>query len=106
MQHNLAFLSLVCLLFPRLRNVTVNVLIKLPLSYLYHVAYYFAKVYLIWFKIYPMKFGVRDVLSNFYYSFVLETFKRFGGRKDEAYYVRKGFFKRPVTEMLAGPWQS
>lgn len=106
MQHNLAFLSLLCLLFPRLRNLTVNVLIKLRLSYVYHVLYYFAKVYLIWFKIYPMKFSLRDAASNFYYSFVLETFKRFGGRKDEDYYVRKSFFKRPVTEMLAGPWQS
>jgi anaerobic magnesium-protoporphyrin IX monomethyl ester cyclase len=106
MQHNLAFLSLLCLMFPRLRNLTVNVLIKLPLSYVYHLLYYFAKVYLIWFKIYPMKFGPRDVLVNFYHSFVLETFKRFGGRKSEDYYTRKGFFKRPATEMLAGPWQS
>jgi radical SAM superfamily enzyme YgiQ (UPF0313 family) len=75
MQVNLSLLATVCLLFPSLRNITVNFLIKLPLTKLYFVFYYFTKAYLIKTKIYPMKFSLLDSLRTFYESFVLEKFK-------------------------------
>lgn len=75
MQVNLSLLATVCLLFPWMRNITVNHLIKLPLTKLYFVMYYFTKAYLIKTKIYPMKFSILDSLRTFYDSFVLERFK-------------------------------
>jgi radical SAM superfamily enzyme YgiQ (UPF0313 family) len=75
MQVNLSLLATVCLLFPSMRNITVNLLIKLPLTKLYFVMYYFTKAYLIKTKIYPMKFSIFDSLRTFYESFVLERFK-------------------------------
>ena len=75
MQVNLSLLATVCLLFPWMRNVTVKHLIKLPLTKLYFVMYYFTKAYLIKTKIYPMKFSILDSLRTFYESFVLERFK-------------------------------
>jgi anaerobic magnesium-protoporphyrin IX monomethyl ester cyclase len=75
MQVNLSLLATVCLLFPSMRNITVKLLIKLPLTKLYFVMYYFTKAYLIKTKIYPMKFSILDSLRTFYESFVLERFK-------------------------------
>ena len=75
MQVNLSLLATVCLLFPSLRNITVKLLIKLPLTKLYFVMYYFTKAYLIKTKIYPMQFSILDTLRTFYESFILERFK-------------------------------
>ena len=75
MQVNLSLLATVCLLLPWMRNITVRFLIKLPLTKLYFVMYYFTKAYLIKTKIYPMKFSLLDTLRTFYDSFVLEKFK-------------------------------
>ncbi|MBE9531847.1 MAG: B12-binding domain-containing radical SAM protein [Proteobacteria bacterium] len=75
MQVNLSLLATVCLLFPSLRNITVKLLIKLPLTKLYFIMYYFTKAYLIKTKIYPMKFSITDTLRTFYDSFILEKFK-------------------------------
>jgi radical SAM superfamily enzyme YgiQ (UPF0313 family) len=74
-QRNLSLLSTLCLLFPSLRNITVNRLINLPFSGLYFVLYFFTKAYLIKKKIYPMKFSFINTLREAYESFVLEKFK-------------------------------
>ena len=74
-QRNLSLLSTLCLLYPSLRNVTVNHLINLPLSGLYFVLYFFTKAYLIKRRIYPMKFSFINTLREAYESFVLEKFK-------------------------------
>ncbi len=74
-QRNLSLLSTLCLLYPSLRNLTVNHLINLPLSSLYFVLYFFTKAYLIKRKIYPMKFSFINTLREAYESFVLEKFK-------------------------------
>lgn len=76
MQMNLSLLGLPCLMFPWLRDITVNWLIKLPFTSLYFVPFYLAKSYLIKTKIYPMKFPLRDFISNVWYSLSLEWFKR------------------------------
>lgn len=75
MQMNLSFLGLVCLMFPWMRDITVNWLIKLPLTRLYFVLFYLTKSYLIKTKIYPMKFPLKDFISNVWYSLSLEWFK-------------------------------
>ncbi|HHL38958.1 MAG TPA: B12-binding domain-containing radical SAM protein [Deltaproteobacteria bacterium] len=75
MQKNLSLLATVCLLFPRLRNVTVNRLIGLPLTRLYFYIYYVVKAYLVKTRIYPMRFSPLQALRSLYESFRLERFK-------------------------------
>ncbi len=75
LQRNLSLLSTLCLFMPRLRNLVVNRLIKLPLTGPYFIIYFFTKAYLVKTKIYPMKFSLMDTLRGVYESFVLERFK-------------------------------
>jgi radical SAM superfamily enzyme YgiQ (UPF0313 family) len=77
MQRNLSLLATVCLFWPRLRNITVRRLIKLPLTGLYFVIYYVVKAYLVKTKIYPMKFSLKNFITGIYESFVLERFKHY-----------------------------
>ena len=76
MQKNLAMLSTVCLLFPWMRNFTVNYLIKWPLTRLYHLMFFFVKGYLIIFKIYPLNLSLKTLLVNVFRSYFIETKKR------------------------------
>lgn len=77
MQNNLSMLATVVLFFPWLRDITVNYLIKWPLTNLYFIPYYFIKAYLNKTKIYPVKLSITDLFKNFWYSVKLETFKHF-----------------------------
>lgn len=77
MQNNLSLLATVVLVFPSLRNVTVNYLIKLPLTRVYFIFYYFTKAYLNKKKIYPIKISFVDLIRNFWYSFRLESSKHY-----------------------------
>ena len=74
-QINLTLLGPLCLMFPWMRDITINRLIKLPLTSLYFLFYYLAKVYLIKTKIYPMRFSPGDFIRNAWYSLSLEWFK-------------------------------
>lgn len=76
MQKNLAMLSTVCLLFPWLRNLTVNFLIKLPLTRLYHLMFFLAKGYLVIFKIYPVRLSAKNFFVNIFRSYINESKKR------------------------------
>lgn len=78
MQNNISLLGTVVLVFPWLRNVTVNYLIKWPLTNLYFIFYYFVKVYLNKCKIYPIRLSFSNVIKNFSYSIKLEYFKHSG----------------------------
>ncbi|TAN62276.1 B12-binding domain-containing radical SAM protein [bacterium] len=75
LQRNLSLLSTLCLWKPSLRNLVVNRLIKLPLTGLYFIVYFFIKAYLVKYRIYPMKFTLINTVRGIYESFVLEKFK-------------------------------
>ena len=75
MQYNLSFLGTVVVAFPWSRNLVVNHLIKLPLSKIYFILYYFTKAYLNKRKIYPVKISLLNLAKNFFYSIKLEYFK-------------------------------
>lgn len=80
MQNNLALLGTVCVRFPWLRNITVNYLIKLPLTKLYFIPYYLVMGYLNIFKVYPMKFTLANLVRNILRSVKLEWKKRSPGK--------------------------
>lgn len=75
---NLSLLSTVCLLRPGLRDVIVNRLIKLPLTWLYFLAYYSVKAYVVKSKIYPVKLSLANAIRSMTESFKLERVKHFG----------------------------
>jgi hypothetical protein len=75
MQRNLSLLATVCLWRPSLRNLVVNRLIKLPLTWLYFIGYFLVKAYTIKTRIYPMRFSMLNTIRGIYDSFVLERFK-------------------------------
>lgn len=75
MQANLALLGTICLFFPWLRNLIVNVLIKLPLQQLYYPFYFLIKGYLNIFEIYPMNLGFWNLLTNIFRSYFIDKRK-------------------------------
>lgn len=77
-QVNLSLLATVCLLIPRLRDVTIKHLIKLPLTKLYFLIYFLVKATIVKKKIYPMRFSPINFIRGVYESFVLEYFKHSG----------------------------
>jgi radical SAM superfamily enzyme YgiQ (UPF0313 family) len=97
MQINLSLLGLICLVFPWMRDVTVNWLIKLPFTRLYFLLYYLTKSYLIKTKIYPMKFSSVDFVKNVWYSLSLEWFKH-----SKEKFVQKELSPGPVPNALIG----
>ncbi|MBX4189867.1 B12-binding domain-containing radical SAM protein [Candidatus Parcubacteria bacterium] len=99
MQNNLALLSTVCVAFPSLRNLTVKILIKLPLAKLYFLLYYLTKGYLNVFKVYPMKFTFWNLLRNMARSFRLEWKKRAPGQR---LYKKPNISSSPTNQMLGG----
>ncbi|MDO8125662.1 MAG: radical SAM protein [Candidatus Brocadiales bacterium] len=100
MQMNLSFLGLLCVMFPRLRNITINWLIRLPLTKLYFLIFYFAKAYLIKTRIYPMKFSLTDFVGNVWYSLSLEWFKRSKEKFHEEENISSGI---QVDSVVSGP---
>ncbi len=99
MQNNLALLGTVCSAFPFLRNLTVNHLIKWPLSRVYFILYYLTKGYLNIFKVYPMKFTYMNLVRNIVRSIRFEWKKRSPGK---TLYKKPSIKNSPTTQMLGG----
>lgn len=102
-QKNLSLLGPICVMFPRarwLRNLTVNVLIKLPLTKLYFFPWYLAKGYLNIFRVYPLRLSLWNLLLNVPYSIRREWRKR---SPDRLMYRKKAQLDRPTVQTLGGP---
>ncbi len=75
MQVNLSELGLLAVWFPRLRNLIVNRLIRLPHNRLYFLAYFLAKAWLVNRKIYPFRTSLVSAWRLLRKSLRLESFK-------------------------------
>ncbi|MEW6489709.1 MAG: radical SAM protein [Thermodesulfobacteriota bacterium] len=75
MQVNLSELGLLAVWFPRLRNLIVNRLIRLPHNRLYFLAYFAAKAWLVSRKIYPFHASLSSAWRLLRKSLRLESFK-------------------------------
>ena len=82
-QINLSELGLIAVWFPKLRNLIVNRLIKLPHNSLFFLAYYFAKAYLVNRKIYPFRLRFSSAFKLLKKSLSLERFKHMVGEPVE-----------------------
>jgi len=103
MQKNLSLLGPICVMFPRarwLRNLTVNVLMKLPLTKLYFLPWYLAKGYLNVFRLYPLKLSLPSLVRNVVYSIKREWGKR---SPNKLLYHKRTHLDRPTTQTLGGP---
>jgi len=103
MQKNLSLLGPICVMFPRarwLRNLTVDVLIKLPLTKLYFFPWYLAKGYLNIFRVYPLRLSLPSLLRNIWYSVQREWRKR---SPDKLMYRKQIRLDRPTVQTLGGP---
>jgi hypothetical protein len=103
MQKNLSLLGPICVMFPRarwLRNLTVNALIRLPLTKLYFFPWYLAKAYLNIFRVYPLRLSLRALAENLAYSIRREWRKRSPNR---LLYRKAVRLDRPTGQTLGGP---
>jgi len=103
MQKNLSLLGPISVMFPNahwLRNLTVNALIKLPLTRLYFFPWYLAKGYLMVFRLYPLKLSLWNLLMNVLYSIKREWAKR---SPNKLLYHKQLRLDRPTTQTLGGP---
>jgi anaerobic magnesium-protoporphyrin IX monomethyl ester cyclase len=102
-QKNLSLLGPICVMFPNarwLRNLTVDVLMKLPLTKFYFFPWYLAKGYLNVFRVYPMKLSLPSMIRNVWYSIQREWRKR---SPDKLMYRKKLRLDRPDVQTLGGP---
>ena len=102
-QKNLSLLGPICVMFPNarwLRNLTVKVLITLPLTKLYFFPWYLAKGYLNVFRVYPMRLSLWSLARNVAYSITREWRKRSPNR---LMYRKKTRLDRPILRTLGGP---
>ncbi len=102
-QKNLSLLGPICVMFPRarwLRNLTVNVLMHLPLTKLYFFPWYVAKGYLNVFRVYPLELSLPSLLRNVWYSVKREWRKR---SPDKLIYRKTVRLDRPMGQTLGGP---
>jgi len=102
-QKNLSLLGPICVMFPRarwLRNLTVNVLMHLPLTKLYFFPWYMAKGYLNVFRVYPLELSLPSLLRNVWYSVKREWRKR---SPDKLIYRKTVRLDRPMGQTLGGP---
>ncbi|MEK7444425.1 MAG: radical SAM protein [candidate division NC10 bacterium] len=103
MQKNLSLLGPLCVMFPSarwLRNLTVNVLMKLPLTKLYFFPWYLAKGYLNIFRVYPLKLSLWSLARNLAYSIQREWRKR---SPHKLMYRKTRRLDRPTGQTLGGP---
>lgn len=103
MQKNLSLLGPVCVMFPRatwLRDLTVKVLMKLPLTKLYFFPWYLAKGYINVVRLYPLKLSLPSLVRNVLYSIKREWRKR---SPNQALYRTSMRLDRPTTQTLGGP---
>lgn len=90
-------------MFPRarwLRDLTVQVLVKLPLTKLYFFPWYLAKGYLNVFRFYPLKLSLPSLVRNVLYSVTREWRKR---SPNKFLYQKPLRLDRPTTQTLGGP---
>lgn len=102
-QKNLSLLGPVCVMFPRarwLRNLTVRLLIRLPLTRLYFFPWYLAKGYLNIFRVYPLTLSLPSLVRNVWYSVRREWRKR---SPDRLMYRKQVRLDRPTVQTLGGP---
>ena len=102
-QKNLSLLGPVCVMFPTarwLRNLTVRVLIRLPLTKLYFFPWYLAKGYLNIFRVYPLKLSLPSLVRNVAYSIRREWRKR---SPNKLMYRKQIRLDRPDLQTLGGP---
>jgi hypothetical protein len=103
MQKNLSLLGPICVMFPRarwLRNLTVHVLMKLPLTKLYFFPWYLAKGYLNIVRVYPLTLSLPTLLRNVWYSLQREWRKR---SPNKLMYRKQVRLDRPAVQTLGGP---
>lgn len=81
MQRNLTMLGTVAVKFPRLRNLIVNHLIKLPTNPLYFAAFYISKTTSYMRDVYSIGYTWKDYARVIPRSLKLDWFKRMGGEK-------------------------
>jgi radical SAM superfamily enzyme YgiQ (UPF0313 family) len=102
-QKNLSLLGPICVMFPNarwLRDLTVKVLIKLPLTRLYFFPWYLAKGYLNIFRLYPLKLSLWNLLMNLVYSIKRDWWKH---SPSKFLYRTRRRLDRPTTRTLGGP---
>jgi anaerobic magnesium-protoporphyrin IX monomethyl ester cyclase len=102
-QKNLSLLGPICVMFPRarwLRDLTVKLLIRLPLTKLYFFPWYLAKGYLNVFRVYPLRLGLWNTVRNVAYSVRREWRKRSPNR---LMYRKRLRLDRPGGQTLGGP---
>jgi radical SAM superfamily enzyme YgiQ (UPF0313 family) len=102
-QKNLSLLGPICVMFPRarwLRDLTVKVLINLPLTKLYFFPWYVAKGYLNVVRVYPLKLSLPSLVRNVWYSIQREWRKR---SPDKLMYRKRVRLDRPAGQTLGGP---
>jgi len=102
-QKNLSLLGPICVMFPRarwLRDLTVNVLITLPLTKLYFFPWFLAKGYLNIVRVYPLRLTLPSLARNVWYSVRREWRKRSPNR---LLYRKRIRFDRPSVQTLGGP---
>lgn len=97
--NNLSMLGTVCLVFPWLRNLTVNYLINWRFPRLYFLAYYLTKGYLNVFKVYPMELTIRNFVKNIFRSLKIEVHKHSPGKR---LYNKPKINNTTTTPMLGG----
>ncbi len=103
MQKNLSLLGPICVMFPTarwLRNLTVGVLMTLPLTKLYFFPWYLAKGYLNIVRVYPLKLSLWSLARNLAYSIRREWRKRSPNR---LMYRKPLRLDRPTGQTLGGP---
>ena len=103
MQKNLSLLGPICVMFPNarwLRNLTVGVLMTLPLTKLYFFPWYLAKGYLNIVRVYPLKLSLWSLARNLAYSIRREWRKRSPNR---LMYRKPLRLDRPTGQTLGGP---
>lgn len=103
MQNNLTYLGPICVTFHTwrwLRNLTVNRLIKLPLTKLYFFPWYLLHGYLNVFRVYPVRISFRQLLWNIWYSLKNEWRKRAPGK---TLYQKPAKSNSAPLRMLGGP---
>jgi len=102
-QKNLSLLGPICVMFPNarwLRDLTVKVLIKLPLTKLYFFPWYLAKGYLNVVRVYPMRLSLPSLVRNVVYSVRREWRKR---SPHKLMYRKSRRLDRPRLQTLGGP---
>lgn len=102
-QKNLSLLGPICVMFPRarwLRDLTVKILIHLPLTKLYFFPWYLAKGYLNIFRVYPLRLSLPSLVRNVWYSVQREWRKR---SPDKLMYRKAVRLDQPTVRTLGGP---